>query len=106
MLLGGFVPLASYVLAHGEVDRGQPLYLQVPVALVLGGLLFSARTVYQWAKAAFGDGAKAAGFVVLAEGILTLSHTHWLALAALAYLVSINGVATGVRLALGVHVRK
>jgi hypothetical protein len=93
-LLGGFVPLATYFVAHGEVDRGVELYAQLSTYLVLGGLLFSARTVYSWALLAFGSGAKALGFCVLAEGVMTTSSTAWLAVAALVYLCSINGIAT------------
>lgn len=100
-ILGGFVPLASYVVAHGEIDATVPLYAQVSTLLVLGGLLFSAKTVYTWARAAFDSPAKALGFVVLVEGCLTLSRTHWLGLAALALLVAVNGVATGVTLSVG-----
>jgi hypothetical protein len=41
-----------------------------PHRLVLGGQLFSAKTVYQWASVALEDRAKAAGFVVMLEGTL------------------------------------
>lgn len=98
-ILGGGVPVATYVLSHREVVVGAtPLYAQLPAWLVLGGLLFSALTVYQWGRAAFGSAAKAAGFAVLLEGVLTCSSTGWLSVGALAYLVAINAAATGVRL--------
>jgi hypothetical protein len=87
--------VASYWLAHHELSRGWVVY-----ALVAGGLLFSAMTVVRWAASAFGSHAKAVGFTVLLEGVLLYSNTDWLALAALAYLVGINAIATGVRLAL------
>lgn len=61
--LGSFVPLATWVLAHRELDASRPL--------------------------------KAAGFVVLLEGVLVGSRTHWLSLAALAVLAGINALATG-----------
>lgn len=99
-LLGGFVPLASYVVAHYEIDYSAPLYTQVAVLLVLGGLVYSARTVYEWGKLAFQSPGKAVGFVVLAEGVMITGHTPWLALSALGYLISINGIATGCNLAL------
>ena len=98
-LLGGFVPLAIYVVAHAE--SGPLLSLTAPSGLVFGGLLYSAQTVYQWAKLAFTNAIKSVGFCVLLEGVMVTSKTHWLGLAALAYLVLINGVATGCTIALG-----
>ncbi len=99
-LLGGFVPLASYVLAHLEFDQTRG-WLQITSAFVAGGLIYSAKTVYEWASIAFQHAAKAAGFVVLLEGVMVASKTGWLSLAALVYLVVINGVATGCNLARG-----
>lgn len=99
-LLGGFVPLASFIVAHHEVDASLPLYAQIGTYLVLGALFFSAKTVYDWGKLAFNSGFKAAGFVVLVEGVMVVSRTSWLGIAALAYLVVINGIATGVRMSL------
>jgi hypothetical protein len=99
-MLGGFVPLASYVVAHFDVDRAIALYEQVSTLLVIGGLLYSAKTVYAWGALAFRAPLKSAGFVVLLEGVMVFAQTQWLALAALAYLVAINGLATGCNLAL------
>jgi hypothetical protein len=96
--LGGGVPVATYVLSHHEVQISSPLYAQLSCWLVLGGLLFSALTVYQWGRMAFGSGAKALGFAFLLEGVLTCSTTAWLSIGALLYLVAINATATGVRL--------
>lgn len=100
-LLGGFVPVASFVVAHGELDAARSLWLQPGTALVLGGLLFSAKTVYSWSKLAFGESSKALGFVVLLEGVMILAKTGWLGAAALGLLVGINGVATACRVARG-----
>jgi hypothetical protein len=101
-LLGGFVPLASYVVAHYEVVASGSakeilwaLLSQKGTYLVLGGLAYSAKTVFAWGRAAFHDSWKAIGFVVLLEGVMVTSSTHWLALASLAMLVGINGTATG-----------
>jgi len=99
-LLGGLVPMISFVLAHGEVNQIEPLYEQVASYLVLGGLLFSATTVYTWGRMAFSSGAKALGFVVLTEGALVLAKTEWLGWVALFYLCAINAIATGCVLAL------
>jgi hypothetical protein len=72
--IGSFVPVASYILIHGEAALTSPWLL----ALVLGALLFSALSVFGWASAAFHSGLKAAGFCVLVEGTMVLSHTTWL----------------------------
>lgn len=100
-ILGGGVPVASYVLAHCEIDSSAPLYGQLAAWLVLGALFFSATSVFGWARQAFqGSGCKALGFTVLLEGVLVAAHTPWLSVAALAYLVGINAIATGCSLSL------
>jgi hypothetical protein len=100
-LLGGFVPLATSVVAHHEVDRAPTATIwQLPLLLVAGGLVFSALTVYTWCTEAFQARTKAVGFVVLAEGVMILSHVEWLSTAALCYLISINAIATAATLAL------
>ena len=88
LLIGGFVPVATYALVHHEVSRYPVLWV-----LVAGGLLYSATTVFIWARAAFGSVVKSLGFVVLLEGILTFSHIEALGLSALAILVFINAVS-------------
>lgn len=100
-VLGGAVPVASWQLAHHEIDAARDLWAQLPAWLVLGGLLFSALTVFGWARSAFGSPAKALGFVVLLEGVLVASSTSWLGAGALGLLVAINATATGVRLSRG-----
>lgn len=94
-ILGGFVPTASYTVAHHELDLSRPLTDQIGTVLVLGGLLFSAITVVRWGRQAFQSTAKAVGFVALTEGVLVASQTQWLALSALAILVGVNAIATG-----------
>lgn len=97
-LLGAVVPVGTYWVAHHELD---PRTLWQPAAgLVLGGLVFSAKTVLQWGALAFQDRLKATGFVLLVEGTMVFSKTPWLALVMLAVLVAINGTATGCTLAL------
>lgn len=105
-ILGGFVPSASFILAHYEVDPQSPLWLQMPALLVLAGLVYSAKTVFDWARVAFKNPAKAVGFVVLLEGVMTFSTTVALAYVALALLVAINGIATGCNLALDTKAAK
>lgn len=99
-LLGGIVPLASYVLAHFEIASSTALWWQLNAWLVLGGLLYSAKTVFDWGRLAFQLPIKAFGFVVLLEGVMIASKTPWLGYTALGYLVLINGVATGCTLSL------
>lgn len=99
LLLGAFVPVASYVVGHQEVPL-ETGWMRPALLLVLGGLAYSAKTVWQWCRLAFGCPWKATGFTVLVEGVMSLSHTPWLALCALALLVAINATDTGCRLAL------
>lgn len=99
-LLGGIVPLATFTVAHNEIDATRPLYTQLSCLLVLGGLVYSAKTVYDWGCRAFGLRAKALGFVVLIEGTMVVSHIGWLGVTALVYLMIINGLSTGCALSL------
>ena len=75
-----------------------PLYTQKALYLVLGGLAYSAKTVWQWGTVAFQNAFKAFGFVVLLEGVMVTSHILWLSITALVYLMAINGIATGCNL--------
>ena len=92
-LLGGFVPAASYTIVHLEVAQRPQLWV-----LVAGGLAYSALSVFTWARRAFRHPVKAAGFVILTEGTLTMSHTLWLSLAGLGILVVLNGATAAVLL--------
>ena len=98
-IFGGFVPLAVYMLVHFELSFTGNWLLQPKLFLVLGGLIYSAKTVVQWGKMAFRDTAKAIGFVALIEGVLVMSSTPWLSICALVLLVAVNAIATGVTLA-------
>lgn len=100
-LLGGIVPLMSYMQAHHDVSKD---WMTDPKSLlVIGGLIFSFYTVNAWGKAAFNSSLKALGFVVLVEGTMVFSSISWLAIVALVFLITINGIATGVALSLAVH---
>ena len=88
LVIGGFIPVATWTVVHFEVSARRALWL-----LVAGGLLYSALTVFQWAQAAFGNRWKALGFCVLLEGILTFGQNRALSLAALTVLVFINAVS-------------
>ncbi len=95
-LLGAVVPIMTYWIAHYE-HTGE--LRSIHTALVAGGLAYSAPTVFQWAHRALQSRLKAAGFVVLVEGVMLASGTPWLTLLGLAVLVAINATATGCNLA-------
>lgn len=78
----GFLPIASYCMAHMEVSD-RPLMW----ALVAAGLAFSAPTLSEWAERWCRGKYKAWGFTVLLEGVMIFSVNDYLALA---ILVSIN----------------
>lgn len=88
MLIGALIPVATFFMSHYQAGH-------TGIALTLSGLLFSAPTVYQWGINAFKSPVKAIGFVVLLEGIMTLSTVPYLPVVCLVYLVSINAVQTG-----------
>lgn len=98
-LIGGSVPFGAYWIAHNELALSAALWTQFKFYLLIGALLFSAKTVYQWGKSAFQDAWKAAGFVVLTEGIMVASSTPTLSAFFLALLMGINFAATAATLA-------
>ncbi len=96
-LLGALVPIGTYTVGHLELDQAG--WVSVPGVIVVGGLSFSAITVYKWGARAFASGGKALGFVLLSEGIMSFSHIPWLSVAVLAVLVAVNAIANGAHLA-------
>lgn len=84
-LAAGFLPIASYVLAHYESKTTPELWILVAFAL-----LFSAPTLAAWAQKWCVHQYKAWGFTGLLEGVMVLSHTQALSYAGLAILVLIN----------------
>ena len=97
VLLGGFVPVATFWTKRCDFDANHPWSLSL--VLILAVLVFSAKTVTQWASSAFRDTHKALGFVALMEGVMVTTPSLGMAFVALAYLVTINAVATGCILA-------
>lgn len=93
-IFGATVPVATYLVAHFEAASNPMLW-----GIVLGGLLVSAPTVYQWAEAAFQNRYKSVGFVLLLEGTMILSGIMVIALACLTLLVVINAVGAAACLA-------
>jgi hypothetical protein len=95
----GLVPVGVYEVGHYELTSWSPL--ECPKAVIVyAGLLFSALTVLGWSSDMFGSRAKAIGFTALLEGIMMTADAGWLSAIALCYLVAINAVANGCRLAL------
>jgi hypothetical protein len=88
-------PLATYLVSHYEASKGQPWLWTI----VLGGLLVSAPTVYEWAQAAFQNKPKSLGFVMLLEGTMILSGIQAIAIGCLGLLVVINAVGAAASLA-------
>lgn len=95
----GLVPVGVFELGHYELTSWSPLACPKAV-IVYAGLLFSALTVLGWSRDMFGSTAKAVGFTALLEGIMMTANAGWLSAIALGYLVVINAVANGCRLAL------
>lgn len=89
-VLGGAIPVSTYVIIHHPL--GVTAYPMLWL-LVAGGLLYSAPTVFSWATAAFGSKLKAVGFTLLMEGILTFVHIKELTYLSLGVLVFINVVS-------------
>jgi VIT1/CCC1 family predicted Fe2+/Mn2+ transporter len=84
-LAAGFLPIASFVIAHYESRSNPILWLLVGAAL-----LFSAPTLATWASKWCGSQYKAWGFTALLEGVMVFSHLPVLSFAGLAILVLIN----------------
>ncbi len=94
-LLGALVPVGTFTVGHYEIST----WLDVRSLIFLGGLMFSAITVFRWGQRAYGSTPKAFFFVLLAEGLMSFSTTAWISVTALMYLVCINAVANGCNLA-------
>lgn len=94
-LLGGGIPSATFYTSHFMYES----FWSIETLIVLGGLIVSAKTVAAWCEQAWQDRQKAVGTVLLAE-LFMLKAPLIPALIALAYLVSINAVASGCILAL------
>jgi hypothetical protein len=83
-----FLPVASYMIAHIEVEQTPYMWI-----LVIAALTFSAPMLIQWAQKWCGHVAKAIGFTVLLEGVMVFSALPELRMGALVILVAINAHA-------------
>lgn len=92
LVWGGLVPVMTFVVKKFEYDSQGPM-TQVPVLLVLAGLLYSAKKVYKFSQMVFGERTAALGFTVLVEGVMTFSSVTALSVLGLGILVFTNWVA-------------
>lgn len=109
LLLGGGIPVIVYGVVHHElpqfVDRFASLstlaqlHAAALVVFVAGGLVFSARSVYEWGAQAFGSRLLAFGFAACIEGAMVLSTQQWVVMLCLGYLVAINAAHKGAHMA-------
>jgi hypothetical protein len=103
MVKGGSIPAGTFALYHLEMHNDP---WQFKGLIVLGGLIYSAKTVFGWCKQVFrkedgtADTWKALGWCAGIEGFMTVADTFWINCAALALLILVNAVATGVSLAM------
>jgi len=115
VVFAGFVPLAVFETAHAAIPSvladaatygdWTQAFVAVLALVVLGGLGYSAPTVYAVGMEAFGGKkVKAAGFTLLVEGVMTVVPIPWLRIVALLLLIAINAVGTACSLARSVRV--
>jgi VIT1/CCC1 family predicted Fe2+/Mn2+ transporter len=101
---GAVVPSFAYCISHLAITATTPMPLLASyLVIVAGALLFSAPTVYEWTARAFFCKRKALGFVALIELVLITPMPeilHAMPYVALGYLIFVNSVATGTKLAL------
>jgi hypothetical protein len=84
-IAAGFLPVASFVIAHIEAPVNPWMW-----ALVAAALAFSAPTLAEWATKWCRDRWKAWGFTILLEGVMVFSTVQYLAVAGAIILVIIN----------------
>lgn len=100
-LMGSYVPVAIFFLTQYTMGESHDIIagcIEYPwlMGLIMGGCVFSAKSVFQWSRAAFAkDTVKACGFVILLEGCMVLAPILTLKIIAGMFLVLINAFATG-----------
>jgi hypothetical protein len=96
LVVGGVVPIGSFLETHLELNLTEGLSLlgHIMTYAVIGGLLFSALTVYSWFERAYANGWKAFGVVLFMETVMTFSGLLGLSLAILCILIFVNAFAT------------
>jgi hypothetical protein len=99
--MGSFVPIAIFCLTQYTMGVSHDIIAGVQeypwlMGLIFGGCIFSAKSVFQWSRAAFAkDWVKAAGFVIILEGCMVLAPILTLKIIAGLFLILINAFASG-----------
>jgi hypothetical protein len=96
-LQAGSVPLSVFWFVHYEMISltAVPVHEWTVLHYVtMGGLVFSATSVWGWGRN-FYTGLKAASWVVLLEGAMVFSATPWLRVLQLVLIISINMITAG-----------
>lgn len=83
----GFLPIASYVMAHHEASNGNPALYSVVAAC----LIVSAPTLAKW-SARFMEPWKGWAFTFVLETVMVFSHITWLNLTGLVLLCGVNAL--------------
>ncbi len=83
----GFLPIASYVMAHKEASNGNPWLYSIVVAC----LIVSAPTLAKW-SARFMEAWKGWAFTFVLEMVMVFSHITWLNISGLVLLVLVNAM--------------
>lgn len=112
-VMGGIMPCGSYGVAHFAISDEltfEQILMSKWAAILTGLLLYSAPTVYMWAKNAFGSDSrfgfvKPLGFVVGLEGLMIVDTSAHIYLSVVSYtclaiLIFINAVSSGCQLVL------
>jgi len=92
-VMGGFIPCATFSLLHAGNLNG------AKYGMIAAGLAYSGLSVYEWARVAFRNQAKALAFVAIMEGTMAFSGLLWLSAIALGLLVVINATSAACALA-------
>lgn len=99
-IMGGLIPLCSYIGIHYEVDFTKEYYLQWQWWVVVFCLGFSLPKVYQWARIGFQSWMAGACFALAIELVMISYRNIYISLACLLVLMSINAISAGANIAL------
>lgn len=100
LVYGTVAPALVWWVKHHELPAAGSTWLAaIYWAMVLGGCVFSAKSVYDWGQAAFSQTAKSLGFTILVELAMTFVSSVTVSLTCLVLLASINITAVTCKLA-------
>ena len=87
--VGSLFPVLSFVLIHHEVSEHP-----ISWVFVVGALIMSFSSVYNWFTAAYSSKVKGFGCALALEGVMTFCHIFWLSIICLSVLVFVNAVSS------------